>query len=111
MQEERVDQDDGVDTIVDDQNEGKVVEDGGKDDMFVDCPDELDGTQGRVNVANNSEETIETNLNESDNGKDGGELKPLQAMLGKSVADKDSFAQEYEVYELILHSSCFFPFD
>lgn len=111
VQVERIDQDNRVDTVVDGQNEGKVVEDGGKDDMFVDCPDELvsyDGTHGRVSVADNSEETIGTNLNKPDNGKHGGELEPLQAMLGKSVAEKESFALEYEVYELILHSS-FFP--
>ncbi|WOG88702.1 hypothetical protein DCAR_0207937 [Daucus carota subsp. sativus] len=111
-QVEGIDQDNGVDRVLDGQNKGKGTEDGGKDDMFVDCPDELVSYDGRANVADNSKgmETYEpherfegysdigkTNFNESDNGKDStGELESVRAMLGKTVAEKESFAQEYE---------------
>lgn len=121
MQVDRVDQDDGVlvmgvDTVQDDQNDVKVIEDGGKEDMFVDCPDELISFDGRISAADNSE-AIEisepqqgfkgnddmgwTHHNESDNGRQVddviGELEHLRSMLGKTVGEKESFAREYEV--------------
>lgn len=115
-QVERIDQDDGVlvmgvDTIQDEQNEGKVVEDGGKDDMFVDCPDELVSFDGRIGVVDNIEGTESSESQQgfegysasfdiSDKGRVGddltGELEHLRAMLEKTVGEKESFAREYE---------------
>ncbi|XP_074334245.1 trans-Golgi network-localized SYP41-interacting protein 1-like [Apium graveolens] len=113
---ERIDQDDGVlvmgvDTIQDEQNEEKVVEDGGKDDMFVDCPDELVSYDGRIGVVDNIEatDTSESRLgfvgyNASFDMLDKGravddltsELEHLRAMLEKTVGEKESFARESE---------------
>lgn len=115
-QVERIDQDDGVlvmgvDTIQDEQNEGKVVEDGGKDDMFVDCPDELVSFDGRIGVVDNIEATESSESQQgfegysasfdiSDKGRAGddltGELEHLRAMLEKTVGEKESFARESE---------------
>lgn len=128
VQVERIDQDDGVlvmgvDTIQDEQNEGKVVEDGGKDDMFVDCPDELVSFDGRIGVVDNIEGTESSESQQgfegysasfdiSDKGRVGddltGELEHLRAMLEKTVGEKESFAREYEVDELTSDSSCVF---
>lgn len=119
-----IDQDDGVlvmgvDTLQDDQNEGKVVEDGGKDDMFVDCPDELVSYDGRIGVADITEATessepqqgfegYRASFSISDKETYGndltGELENLRAMLG----EKESFAREYEVHELTFDSYCVF---
>lgn len=127
VQVERIDQDDGVlvmgvDTLQDDQNEEKVIEDGGKDDMFVDCPDELVSFDGRIAVADNIEATASSEpqqgfegysaglyISDKGSGDDlTGELERLQALLEKAVGEKESFALEYEVDELTFDSFCVF---
>lgn len=128
VQIERIDQDDGVlvmgvDTIQDEQNEGKVVEDGGKDDMFVDCPDELVSYDGRIGVVDNIEATessesqlgfegYSASFDISDKARAGddltGELEHLRAMLEKTVGEKESFARESEVDELTFDGFCVF---
>lgn len=87
--------------------EGKITEDTGKEDMFVDCPDELvanaDGKEAQAVAAapemgEISEEKLHSrDQNESPGGYAADEVERLRAMLDKTVAEKESVAREYEV--------------
>ncbi|KAA8529685.1 hypothetical protein F0562_034215 [Nyssa sinensis] len=117
-QVEHVDQDNGVlvttaDSVQVDPDDVKVMDDGGKEDMFVDCPEEL-VVHDRVNPDNKETMTIpeteqppdekddvqEIQTYELDNGRQVqdlmDELNHLQAMLEKTVGEKESFARKYE---------------
>lgn len=97
-------------------NDAKVMEDGGKEDMFVDCPEDWISNDGRNNVPDNKEakeipetpksleekdEIPETQVNESGNETHNndmiGELEHLRALLARRVDEKESFEREYEV--------------
>ncbi|KAK3040771.1 hypothetical protein RJ639_029115, partial [Escallonia herrerae] len=101
----------GTDTVKDDPNDVKAVEDGGKEDMFVDCPDELIAYDGRNTVVDNREveefPDIQQRLDKEDDmvesSENGmhvpdlmGELEYLRNMLKKAVGEKESSAREYE---------------
>lgn len=81
-------------------NETRTAEDGGRDDMFVDCPVEIENSE--------SEQKYEGNENLQDNGfqeSDSGinvqhlmtEMELLRDMFEKSIAEKDETARNCEV--------------
>lgn len=87
-----------------DEDGTEVIEDAGKEDMFVDCPDELvTGGDGKEAVAvaeleDSSEEKLhlhEANGREDDYAVD--ELERLRAVLDKTVREKESVSIEYKV--------------
>lgn len=85
---------------VDNDDESKVVEDAGKEDMFVDCPDELVGNaDGKETVVlaemgEDSEEKL--NLDKANGDQDG-----FSATAGDEVerlrAKLDKVSREYKV--------------
>ncbi|KAJ7945492.1 myosin-10 isoform X1 [Quillaja saponaria] len=97
-----------------DPDDEKVRENNGKDDMFVDCPDELITVDGRnaaskeAVAAAETEENLEENhvpqqhnhFNETENGLAEGylinELEHLRAMLEKTAGQKESIIREYQ---------------
>ncbi|XP_061369987.1 trans-Golgi network-localized SYP41-interacting protein 1 isoform X2 [Gastrolobium bilobum] len=112
-QVERVDLTDGV--LVD-AEDGKSTEDTARDDMFVDCPDELTTFDGRqkeeeATVAGNEDEKLEENevlhqqqsqFVELGNGVGDDyptgqlEVEQLRHTLEKAVAEKESVLHEYQ---------------
>ncbi|KAJ7957643.1 golgin subfamily B member 1-like isoform X1 [Quillaja saponaria] len=94
-----------------DPDEERAIEDAGREDMFVDCPDELIAVDGR-NVDSKEAVAAEENwgenhvlqqqsrFNETENGIPDGyptnRVEQLQSMLGKTVGEKESIAQEYQ---------------
>lgn len=121
MQVEFSDQDDGV--LVSrpgseecDSEDAKVAEDAGKEDMFVDAPDELIAYDGRntdsgkhMALAAGNQEILEetSNIRESqfhelDYGRQVhhhsiDEVESLRAMLEKTVDEKEVLAQQNKV--------------
>lgn len=94
----------------------KLEEDSGRDDMFVDAPDELSSYDGRktdnreeMEVTSKAYEGSdemhniqETHFQISDNNEHQihqlkGELSNLRAMLEKTAAEKETMAQGYKV--------------
>ncbi|XP_027099947.1 trans-Golgi network-localized SYP41-interacting protein 1-like [Coffea arabica] len=93
------DQMDGSQPMQDALNDGKVTEDGGREDMFVDCSEEIEISE------------TQTNSEEKDNVRDDrteelhgttqvedllAEIADLRHKLEKTVSEKQSFAQKYE---------------
>lgn len=90
----------------DDEDEAKFAEDAGKEDMFVDCPDELvgnaDGKEAVVSteMEENSEEKL--SLEEANGGQDGfaaagDEVERLRAKLEKALREKERDSRDHEV--------------
>ena len=118
---DHVEQNNGVLLTVDDSaendpNDVRATEDGGKEDMFVDCPDELIVSDNREampipEIQQRSEENddvVDTLVHESDNGAQvhdlTDELVHLLAVLAKTIDEKECSAREYKV----LYQSMFF---
>lgn len=121
MHKDSQDDENGVLMKMDDNLNGdfadvKVTEDSGRDDMFVDAPDELSSYDGR-NTDNREEMEVnskayegsdemhniqETHFQISDNNEHQihqlkGELSNLRVMLEKTAAEKETMAQGYKV--------------
>ncbi|EXB82445.1 hypothetical protein L484_027619 [Morus notabilis] len=89
----------------DDEDEAKIAEDAGKEDLFVDCPDELvgnaDGKEAVVSteMEENSEEKL--SLEETYGGQDGfaatgDEVERLRAKLDKALREKERVSHDHE---------------
>ena len=89
---------DGSQPMQDELNDGKVTEDGGREDMFVDCSEEIEISE------------TQTNSEEKDNVRDDrteelhgttqvedllAEIADLRHKLEKTVSEKQSFAPKY----------------
>ncbi|XP_057485762.1 trans-Golgi network-localized SYP41-interacting protein 1-like [Actinidia eriantha] len=113
LQMDHVEQSNGVLLTVDDSaendpNDVRATEDGGKEDMFVDCPDELIVSDNREampipEIQQRSEENDDvedTLVHESDNGAHvhdlTDELVHLRAVLEKTIDEKECSAREYK---------------
>ncbi|CAJ2667976.1 unnamed protein product [Trifolium pratense] len=98
------------DEVLGETEDGKSVEDTARDDMFVDCPDELITFDGKLKeeeavAAENEDEKEEGEsqiLNQQqsqfvglDNGVVG-EVEQLRLKLENAVAEKDSVVEEYQ---------------
>lgn len=98
-------------------DEGKVAEDAGKEDMFVDCPDELlasaDGKEAAAAAAaaemgENSDKLHSQDPNESPGAYAADVVERLRAMLDKTVSEKESVAREYQVEWIMIFLVNFF---
>lgn len=78
----------------------KAVEDVGKDDMFVDCPDEIETSESQQNPDDN-DNLKDDECNESESGIKVqhlmAEIELLRDMHERNVAEKERFSREYEV--------------
>lgn len=104
------------DEVLGEPEDGKSTEDTARDDMFVDCPDELitfDGRQKEEAEAMENEDYKEEEENkvlhpkespfvELENGAAAGQLEQLRLTLEKAVAEKESCLKEYQVCGLCL---------
>ncbi|CAI9093297.1 OLC1v1028766C1 [Oldenlandia corymbosa var. corymbosa] len=80
-------------------NDAKVVEDGGRDDMFVDCPDEIETSEttseDREEIQNAQVEEIQSRP--SREGEDLiAEIDVLHTKLEEAVSEKQTVVQKYE---------------
>lgn len=95
------------------EDDTKVMEDAGKEDMFVDCPDEL-GTTGDgkeavavAEVKDNLEEQ-DFHLREANGAQEDfalDELERFRAVLDRTVCEKESVSREYKVRWIMFLSS------
>ncbi|CAJ2667979.1 myosin-11 isoform X3 [Trifolium pratense] len=110
IQNQQVNHVDIKDEVLGETEDGKSVEDTARDDMFVDCPDELITFDGKLKeeeavAAENEDEKEEGEsqiLNQQqsqfvglDNGVVG-EVEQLRLKLENAVAEKDSVVEEYQ---------------
>lgn len=74
----------------------RMAEDGGREDMFVDCPDEItpDTPPQKMVV---KDFVQDTEFEETSNETETQYLKTETEDLQTSIADKDNFTQEHEV--------------
>ncbi|KAL2484481.1 myosin-16 [Abeliophyllum distichum] len=82
-------------SIQNESNDSSAAEDGGREDMFVDCPDEME-TSESLQSFEDHDEVQDTQFEESDNGIKVGNLMAEIQQLRDMLAEKDRFAQEYE---------------
>ncbi|KAI3467641.1 hypothetical protein Pfo_024304 [Paulownia fortunei] len=94
-----------LDSFHTEPNDTRAAEDGGRDDMFVDCPDEIENSESQQN----SEEKYnlqDNQCNESDSGIKAqqlmAEMELLRDMLEKSVSEKERLARENEEERAVL---------
>ncbi|KAK4429747.1 hypothetical protein Salat_1275300 [Sesamum alatum] len=90
------------------QNEAKdtrTVEEGVREDMFVDCPDEIENSESQQN----SEEKDNLQDDQADESESGikveqllAEIERLRDMHEESVAEKQRFAREYEEERMLM---------
>lgn len=78
--------------------DAKMAEDGGREDMFVDCPDVIESPETPQYVSKDAQDSLLEGLR---NGAHDGDLKAevehLRKLLNDSVAEKDRIAREDEV--------------
>lgn len=80
--------------------ETRAAEDGVREDMFVDCPDEIETSESQQ-----SSEEKDNLQNDQSNESDSGikvqevvaEIELLRDKLDKNVSEKEHLTQEYEV--------------
>ncbi|KAL2547157.1 hypothetical protein Fot_16390 [Forsythia ovata] len=88
-----------LDSVQQDPNDTRVAEDGGREDMFVDCPDDIE-TSETQQTSDEKDDTQDTQFKESDNGIKiqnlMTEMEQLRDMHEKSVTEKDRIVQGYE---------------
>lgn len=77
-------------------NDSSAAEDGGREDMFVDCPDEME-TSEILQSFEDEDDIQNTQFEESDNGINVQNLMAEIEQLRGMLAEKDRFAQEYKV--------------
>ncbi|GAA0149291.1 hypothetical protein LIER_08508 [Lithospermum erythrorhizon] len=80
-------------------DETKVTEDGGKEDMFVDCPDEIENSESQVG-SEGMDNQQDAEGNELGNGAQVNdlmaEIEHLRHMLEHTTAERDNYAKKYE---------------
>ncbi|CAA3026320.1 Hypothetical predicted protein [Olea europaea subsp. europaea] len=76
-------------------NDSSAAEDGGREDMFVDCPDEME-TSEILQSFEDEDDIQNTQFEESDNGINVRNLMDEIEQLRGMLAEKDRFAQEYK---------------
>lgn len=93
---------DGLQSMQHKSNDAKVAEDGGKEDTFVDCPDEIETSESqttseeRDEIQNTQLEEIQSSPSTQDEDLTA-EMAVLRMKLDETVAEKQSFVQKYEV--------------
>ncbi|KAL7261253.1 hypothetical protein ACSBR1_006819 [Camellia fascicularis] len=113
LQVDHVDHSNGVlltrgDSVENGPSDVKLAEDGGKEEMFVDCPDELIVSDNREAMAipeteersDEKDDLQDTHVHESDNRTQvhdlTDELVHLRAMLEKTIGEKEGSAKDYK---------------
>ncbi|KAF5945217.1 hypothetical protein HYC85_015445 [Camellia sinensis] len=113
LQVDHVDHSNGVlltrgDSLENGPSDVKLAEDGGKEEMFVDCPDELIVSDNREAMAipeteersDEKDDLQDTHVHESDNRTQvhdlTDELVHLRAMLEKTIGEKEGSAKDYK---------------
>lgn len=90
---------DGSRPTQDELNDGKVTEDGGREDMFVDCSEEIEISEAQTNSEkkdNVREDRLEELHSRTQVEHLLAEIADLRHKLEKTVSEKQSFAQKYE---------------
>ncbi|KAL3501070.1 hypothetical protein ACH5RR_035519 [Cinchona calisaya] len=90
---------DGSRSTEDESSDVKVTEDGGRDEMFVDCSDEIETSETQMNSEEKDDvqDTHVEELNDRTQVEDLlAEITRLQNKLEETVAEKQSFTQKYE---------------
>lgn len=83
---------------VQDSNDVKVVEDGGREDMFVDCSEEIEEGNQNEEGKNIVQEEQSQHLNNEMEAQDlVAEVQNLRDELKKTVAERLNVEQDYEV--------------
>ncbi|CAN4116204.1 unnamed protein product [Withania somnifera] len=95
--------------VENDTKDTRMAEDGGREDMFVDCPDVIEGpeTPWYVEESNDAQDSQQKGLSNGAHDLDlKAEVEHLRKMLYESVAEKDRITREAEeeravsIYEL-----------
>ncbi|XP_004239495.2 trans-Golgi network-localized SYP41-interacting protein 1 [Solanum lycopersicum] len=85
--------------VENDTKDTRMAEDGGREDMFVDCPDDIEGPETPQYVDQSNDEH-DSQLEGFSNGAHDLDLKAeveqLRKMLNDSIAEKDRIAREAE---------------
>lgn len=85
--------------VENDTKDTRMAEDGGREDMFVDCPDDIEGPETPQYV-DESNDAHDSQLEGLSNGAHDPDLKAkveqLRKMLNDSIAEKDRIAREAE---------------
>ncbi|KAL8535228.1 hypothetical protein ACS0TY_011015 [Phlomoides rotata] len=88
-----------LDSSHNEPKETRAAEDGVREDMFVDCPDEIETSESQQS-SEEKDNLQNDQTNESDSGikvqEVVAEIELLRDKLDKSVSEKDHLAQEYE---------------
>lgn len=85
--------------VENDTKDTRMAEDGGREDMFVDCPDDIEGpeTPQYVDESNDAHDSqLEGLSNGAHNPDLKAEVEQLRKMLNDSIAEKDRIAREAE---------------
>ncbi|KAL0421494.1 UNVERIFIED_CONTAM: hypothetical protein Slati_3172300 [Sesamum latifolium] len=86
-------------------NETRTVEEGAREDMFVDCPDEIENSESQQN-SEGKDNSQDDQADESDSGIKVeqllAEIERLRDMHEQSVSEKESFAREYEEERMLM---------
>ncbi|KAK4716003.1 hypothetical protein R3W88_014341 [Solanum pinnatisectum] len=85
--------------VENDTKDTRMAEDGGREDMFVDCPDDIEGpeTPQYVDESNDAHDSQLEGLSNGAHDLDlKAEVEQLRKMLNDSIAEKDRIAREAE---------------
>lgn len=85
--------------VENDTKDTRMAEDGGREDMFVDCPDDIEGpeTPQYVDESNDAHDSQLEGLSNGAHDPDlKAEVEQLRKMLNDSIAEKDRIAREAE---------------
>lgn len=85
--------------VENDTKDTRMAEDGGREDMFVDCPDDIEGpeTPQYVDESNDAHDSQLEGLSNGAHDPDlKAEIEQLRKMLNDSIAEKDRIAREAE---------------
>lgn len=92
-----------VGTFHSEPNDIKVAEEVAREDMFVDCPDEIEISESQQS-SEEKDNLLDDQYNESDSGIKVqqliAEIDRSRDMLDKSIAEKEKLALDYEVQSL-----------
>ncbi|XP_049403008.1 trans-Golgi network-localized SYP41-interacting protein 1 isoform X1 [Solanum stenotomum] len=85
--------------VENDTKDTRMADDGGREDMFVDCPDDIEGpeTPQYVDESNDAHDSQLEGLSNGAHDPDlKAEVEQLRKMLNDSIAEKDRIAREAE---------------
>ncbi|KAL0385422.1 UNVERIFIED_CONTAM: hypothetical protein Sradi_2936500 [Sesamum radiatum] len=86
-------------------NDTRTVEEGVREDMFVDCPDEIENSESQQN-SEGKDNSQDDQADESDSGIKVeqllAEIERLRDMHEQSVSEKERFAREYEEERMLM---------